>query len=60
MRCNQSHFIITDTLKSRKASVVAKSLFQKFICNHGTNIKEIYNDLDTAFKYEIVSTLFKT
>ncbi len=59
MRCNHSHFIITDTLKTRKASEVAESLFQKLICAHGTNIKEIYYYLDTAFKNEIVSTLFK-
>ncbi len=60
MRCNHSRFIITDTFKTRKASEVAESLFQKLICDHGTNIKEIYCDLDTAFKNEIVSTLFKT
>ncbi len=60
MRCNHSRFIITDTLKNRKASEVAESLFQKLICAHGTNIKDIYCDLDTAFKNEIVSTLFKT
>ncbi len=60
MHCNYSRFIITDALKSRKASVVAESIFQKFICAHGTNIKEIYCDLDTAFKNEIVSTLFNS
>ncbi len=60
MRCNYSYFIITDTLKTRKSSEVAESLFQKLICAHGTNIKEIYCDLDTAFKNEIVSTLFKS
>ncbi len=60
MRCSHSRFIITDTLKTRKASEVAKSLFQKLICAHGTNIKEIYCDLDIVFKNEIVSTLFKT
>ncbi len=60
MRCNHSQFIITDTLKTRKASEVAEYLFQKLICAHGTNIREIYCDLDTAFKNEIVSTLFKT
>ncbi len=43
-----------------KASEVAESLFQKLICAHGTNIKEIYCDLDTAFKNEIVSTLFNS
>ncbi len=60
MRCNHLRFIITDMIKTRKASEVAESLFQKLICAHGTNIKEIYCDLDTAFKNEIVSTLFKT
>ncbi len=60
MRCNDSCFIITDTHKTRQASDVAESLFQKLICAHGTNIKEIYCDHDTAFKNEIVSTLFKT
>ncbi len=60
MRCNHSRFIITDMLKTRKASEVAESLFQKLICAHGTNIKEIYCDLDNAFKNEIGSTLFKT
>ncbi len=60
MRCNHSCFIITDMLKTRKASEEAESLFQEIICAHGTNIKEIYCDLDTAFKNEIVSTLFKT
>ncbi len=60
MRCNHSHFIITDKLKTRKASQIAESLFQKFICAYGTNIKEIYCDLDTAFKNKIVLTLFKT
>ncbi len=60
MSCNHSCFIITDTHKTRKTSEVAESLFQKFICDHGTNIKEIYCDLDTAFKNETVSTLFKT
>ncbi len=60
MRCNHWHFIIIDMLKTRKVSEVPESLFQKLICAHGTNIKEIYCDLDTAFKNEIVSTLFKT
>ncbi len=60
MRCNHSCFIITDTIKTRKASEVEESLFQKLICAHGTNIKGICCDLDTAFKNEIVSTLFKT
>ncbi len=50
MRCNHSRFIITDMLKTIKASEVAKSLFKKLICAHGTNIKEIYCDLNTAFK----------
>ncbi len=59
MRCNHSRFIITDTHK-KKSSEVAESLFQKLIRVHGTNIKEIYCDLDTAFKNEIVSTFFKT
>ncbi len=60
MRCNHSRFIITDRLKTRKASEVAESLFPKLICAHWTNIKEIFCDLHTAFKNEIVSTLFKT
>ncbi len=60
MRCNHSRFIITDTLKTRKASEVAESPFQKLICSQGTYIKEIYCDLDTAFKNEIVANLFKT
>ncbi len=60
MRCNHSGFIITDMLKTRKASEVAQSLFQKLICADVTNIKEIYCNLDTAIKNEIVSTLFKS
>ncbi len=60
MHCNHSRFIIIDTLKTRKASEVAESIFQKLICAHGTNIKEIYCDLDTAFKNKIVSTLLNT
>ncbi len=60
MRCNNSRFIITDILKTRTTAEVAESLFQKLICADGTNIKEIYCDLDTAFKNEIISTLFKT
>ncbi len=50
MHCNHSRFVITDTLKIRKASEVAESLFQKLICALGTNIKDIYCNLDTAFK----------
>ncbi len=60
MRCNHSRFIITDTLKIGKASEVAESLFHKLICAHGTNIKEIYCDLNTAFKNEILSTLLNS
>ncbi len=60
MRYNHSRFIITYTLKTRKASEVVESLFKNLICAHGTNIKGIYCDLDTAFKNEIVSTLFKS
>ncbi len=60
LRCDNSRFIFTDTLKTRKASEVAESLFQKLICAHRTNIKLIYCDLYIAFKNEIVSTLFKT
>ncbi len=60
IRCNHSCFIIADIFKTRKASEVAESLFQKLICAHGTNIKEIYCDLNTDFKNEIDSTLFKT
>ncbi len=40
---------------SRKASEVAKSILQNFICAHCTNI-----NLDTAFKNKIVSTLFNS
>ncbi len=58
--CNQSRFIIIDTLKLRKAFEVAKSIFQKLICAHGTNMKEIYCDLDTGFKNDIISTLFNS
>ncbi len=57
MCCNHSRFVITDTLKTRKAAEVEESICQKLICTHGTNIKEIYCDLDTAFKYEIMNTL---
>ncbi len=39
MHCNHSYFIVTDTLKTRKATEVAESIFQKLICTHGTNIK---------------------
>ncbi len=60
MHCKYSHFIITDCLKTRKATEVAESIFQKLICAHGTNIKEIYYDLDTSFKNEIVSTLLNS
>ncbi len=60
MRCNHSHFIITNTLKTKNPSEVAESIIPKLICAHGTNIKEIYCDLDTAFKNEIVSTLLNT
>ncbi len=56
MHCNHSRFVVTDILKTRKATEVAESIFQKLICTHGTNIKEIYCDLDTAFKNEIVLT----
>ncbi len=58
MHCIHSHFVITDTLKTTKASEVAESIYQNLICVHDTNIKEINCDLDTAFKNEIVSTLF--
>jgi hypothetical protein len=57
IRCNHSRFLVTDALKSRKASEVVESLFQTIICQHGTNIKEIYCDLDTAFKNEIMRIL---
>jgi hypothetical protein len=57
IRCNHSRFLVTDALKSRKASEVVESLFQTVICQHGTNIKEIYCDLDTAFKNEIMNIL---
>ncbi len=60
MRCNHSRFIITDMRKTRKASEVLESLFWKLICTHGTNIQDIYCDLDSAFKNEIVPTLFKS
>ncbi len=57
---NHLRFIITDTLKSRKAFEVAESIFQNLICAHGTNIKEIYCHLDIAFKNKILSTLFNS
>ncbi len=60
MHCNHSHVIITDTLKPRKASQVAESIFHKMICANGINIKEIYCDVDRTFKNEIVSTLFNS
>ncbi len=50
MHCNHSCFVITDTLKIRKTTEVVESIFQKLICAHGTNIKEIYCDLDTFQK----------
>ncbi len=39
MCCNNSRYIITDALKTRKATEVAELISQKFICIHGTNIK---------------------
>ena len=60
IRCNHSRFLVTDALKSRKASEIVESLFQNVICQHGTNIKEIYCDLDTAFKNEIMNILSKS
>ncbi len=36
-----------------------ESISQNLICTHGTNIKEIYCDLDTAFKNDIMNTLVK-
>ncbi len=45
MRCNHSHFIITVTLNSRKASKVTESLFQNLICAHGTNIKAASSEM---------------
>ncbi len=60
MHCNHSCYVITDTLKTRKATNVAESIFQKLICAQGTNIKEIYCDLDTAFKNEIMTSLLNS
>ena len=57
VHCNHSCFLMTDALKSRKATEVVESLFQSVICQHGTNVKEIYCDLDTAFKNEIMNVL---
>ena len=60
LRCNHSRFIITDALYTRKAIEVAESFFQNVICAHGTNIKNIYCDLDTAFKNSVMDYLLKT
>ncbi len=60
MSCNNLRCIITDALKTRKATEVAESIFQNLICTHGTNIKEIYYDLDTAFKNEIMRILLSS
>ncbi len=60
MRCNNSRYIITDALKTRKATEVAESIFPKLICTHGTNINKIYCDLDTAFKNEIIRILLSS
>ncbi len=49
MHCNNSHYIITNVLKTRKATEVAELIFQKLICTHGTNVKEIYCDLGHNF-----------
>ncbi len=58
--CNNLCYIITDALKTKKATEVAESIFQKLICTHGTNINEIYCDLDTASKYEIIRILLSS
>ncbi len=60
MDCNNSRYIIKDTLKKRKATEVAESIFQKLICTHGTNIMELYCDLDTAFKNEVIRILLSS
>ncbi len=60
IRCTNSLYIITDALKTRKATEVAESIFQKLICTHGTNIKEIYYDLDTAFKIKVIRILLSS
>ncbi len=60
MRCNNSHYIITDALKTRKATEVAESIFQNLMCTHGTNIKESYCDSDTAFKNEVIRILLSS
>ncbi len=57
MHCNNSCYIITDVSITRKANEIAESTFQKLICPHGTNINEIYCDLDTAFKNELILIL---
>ncbi len=58
--CNNSCYIIEDALKTWKATEVAESIFHKLICTQGTNITEIYCDLDTAFKNEIIRILLSS
>ncbi len=57
MHCNHTCFVIRYILKTRRATEVAESIFQMLICTHGTNIIEIYCDLDRAFKNEIMKSL---
>jgi hypothetical protein len=60
LRCNHTRYIMVDCLKTRTAREVAESLFQTLICTHGTNVEEIYTDLDTAFNNELMDIIFKT
>ncbi len=41
MCCNHSCFIITDVLKTRKGTEVAKYIFQNIICTHGKHKRDL-------------------
>ncbi len=52
--CNNSRFIITYALNTRKVTKVAESIFKKLICIHGTNIM-----YDFAACYRMKATVQK-
>ncbi len=56
-----THVSLSQTLSRREKPLRSPSqFFNKIICAHSTNIKEIYCDLDTANHNEIVSTLLNS
>lgn len=60
LKCNSSNYVITEPMKDRKSQTVVEAIYQRVITTFGPIVKNIYCDLDSAFKSSLMQAFAQT